>query len=310
MRTKPYISADIGGSHITSVAINPDTKHIIEGTHANRQVDNKGTVESIIATWSTCLKETITKAGGISGIGFAMPGPFDYYSGISKIKGVNKYESLYGINIRQAIQKALSLDDSFPIRFVNDATAFAMGEAWGGIAAQHKKIMAITLGTGFGSAFLNNGLPVIDGSTVPKLGCVYHIPYQDGIADDYFSTRWFVDTFNKLSKTPVEGVKEIAQLANAGHIDAINLFDRFGKNLAEFLLEWIKKFNVEGLIIGGNISNAGSLFIPQMEEVFRTNKLKTQINVSELKEDAALLGAAHLVDDTYYQHIAPLLKLM
>ena len=239
-----------------------------------------------------------------------MPGPFDYFNGISKIKGVDKYDSLYGVNIREAVRKALSLHADCPIRFVNDATAFGMGEAMGGLAGQYKRVMVITLGTGFGSAFLHNGLPVLEGSSVPQSGCVYHLPYQEGIADDYFSTRWFVNTFNALSRAPVKGVKEIARLANGGDTTAIQLINRFGNNLAVFLVEWIKKFGVEALIIGGNISNAGALFIPQMKQVFSAGKLSTRIGLSQLKEDAALSGAAHLVDDTYYHQIAPLLKLM
>ena len=42
----------------------------------------------------------------VKGIGFAMPGPFDYVKGICYIRGVAKYENLYGINISEAIAKA------------------------------------------------------------------------------------------------------------------------------------------------------------------------------------------------------------
>jgi glucokinase len=307
---KPYISADIGGSHITCVAVDPESKHIIEGTYAEKDVDSNGPADDIINAWADCLQESINKAGGLSGIGLAMPGPFDYTNGISKIKGVQKFDNLYDVDIKRALSEALELPLDCPVRFVNDATAFAMGEAWAGKAAPYKKMMAITLGTGFGSAFLEEGVPVLEGETVPDMGCVYHLPYQESIADDYFSTRWFVNSFNAQTGASVAGVKEIADLANSGDAQAVALFKLFGSNLAEFLGEWMRKFGVECLVIGGNISNAGKLFIPTMKTNLDESGLKPDIFVSELKEDAALLGAAHLVEDTYYGRIEPLLKLM
>ena len=72
---------------------------------------------------------------------------------------------------------------------MNDASSFAVGEAWAGSASKFDRSLSITLGTGFGSAFISNRIPIVDGPLVPKLGCIYHLPYRDGIADDYFSTR-------------------------------------------------------------------------------------------------------------------------
>ena len=59
--------------------------------------------------------------------------------------------------------------------------------------------LSITLGTGFGSAFISNRIPIVDGPLVPRLGCVYHLPYRDGIADDYFSTRGLLGRYKKLT---------------------------------------------------------------------------------------------------------------
>jgi len=64
-----------------------------------------------------------------------MPGPFDYVKGISYIRGVAKYENLYGINISDAVSVNLGIQDGFLIRFMNDASSFAVGEAWQGSAS-------------------------------------------------------------------------------------------------------------------------------------------------------------------------------
>lgn len=305
---KPYISADIGGSHISSAAVDPQTRQLLPGTITEVKVDSSSDADDILGKWASCLSDTIKKAGSAEGIGIAMPGPFDYSNGISLIKGVHKFDSLYGINVAASLKKLLKTD--IPVRFINDATAFAIGEAWAGDAKEFKKVLAITLGTGFGSAFLDDGIPVLEGDSVPETGCVYHLPYKNGIADDYFSTRWFVNTFNAGTGSKVKGVKEIADLANEGDKTALKIFNEFGTGLGEFLLPWLAGFECEVLVIGGNIANAGGLFIPAMQNVFEAGSLQTEIRTSRLKEEAALLGAAHLVDDSYYKKIEPLLKLM
>lgn len=52
--------------------------------------------------------------------------------------------------------------------------------------------------------------------------------YRDGMADDFFSTRWFVNTWNMLfPDKKVTGVKEIALRASNGDNNAQSLFENF-----------------------------------------------------------------------------------
>jgi glucokinase len=203
------IGTDIGGSHITCAAIDLSSGKILRDTITKREVNNQAHAHVIIDVWTEALTDALSKvpAEKVKGIGFAMPGPFDYVRGICYIKGVAKYENLYGFNISDAIASSLEVDENFAIRFMNDASAFAVGEAWAGIASSVNRSMSITLGTGFGSAFVNGKIPVVDGPDVPKLGCVYHIPHKDGIADDYFSTRWFLGRYKTLTGKELKGVK-------------------------------------------------------------------------------------------------------
>ena len=98
---------------------------------------------------------------------------------------------------------------------MNDASSFAVGEAWAGSATKVKRSLSITLGTGFGSAFISDRIPIVDGPLVPKIGCVYHLPYRDGIADDYFSTRGFWAGIRNITGKELKGVKELAELASS-----------------------------------------------------------------------------------------------
>ncbi len=306
------IAVDVGGSHITSAAVDLLTGDIISDTFSDQYVNNQAQAAGIINEWSSCLRETIGRipsSGRLEGIGFAMPGPFDYVNGIALFKGVPKYGNLYGFNIGDAMRSSLELPEEFKFRFINDASAFAIGEAWKGKAAGSQRSMAVTLGTGFGSAFIENKIPVVDGPLVPELGCVWHLPYENSIADDYFSTRWFIKEYKTVSGKELTGVKELAAIAKDDP-GAAEIFYRFGRNLGHFLAPWLKRFGAEVLVTGGNISNAGELFIETLQQSLAGEHCSARIEMSELKEEAALLGGAFLFDDDFWKSVQHALPLM
>jgi glucokinase len=305
------IGTDIGGSHISCAAIDLLSGKILRDTFSERTVNNQAQAHSIISVWAETISEVLKKLppDRVKGIGFAMPGPFDYVKGICFIRGVAKYENLYGFNISDAISSSLDVPEDFLIRFMNDASAFAVGESWAGSAIRETRSMSITLGTGFGSAFISNRIPIVDGPEVPKLGCVYHLPYKDGIADDYFSTRWFIGRYKSIRGNDLAGVKELAELALTDN-RVTDLFTEFGDNLGLFLAPWLKKFGAEIIVIGGNISYAYNLFGAVFEERLKKEKCICRVALSNLKEDAALLGSAYLLDDDFWESIQHALPLM
>jgi glucokinase len=305
------IGADIGGSHISCAAVDLTSGKVHMETFAERSVNNQAQAAEIISVWASCLTDVLHKVPpkSVKGIGFAMPGPFDYVKGICYIKGVSKYENLYGLNVGHAIVSSLDVPENFKVRFMNDASAFAVGEAWAGQASKARKSMSITIGTGLGSAFISDKIPVVDGEEVPGIGCVYHLPYKDSIADDYFSTRWFISSYKKATGKEPKGVKEMADLA-ARDKAAMRLFTDFGERLGLFLAPWLNKFGAEILVIGGNISYAYNLFGEVFEQSLRKEKCTCKVALSELKENAALLGSAYLFDDKFWEAVQHALPLM
>jgi len=308
---KLAIGVDIGGSHITAIAVDMEANRIIGGSRAESPVDNKAEADEILTVWTDTLKQVMKgiQIFNLRGIGFAMPGPFDYVRGICLIRGVPKYEKLYGVNVGKAISSRLGLPCDCRVRFMNDASSFAVGEAWAGKAAGFRRMMAITLGTGFGSAFVEDRIPVVEGDRVPKMGCVYHLPFGNGIADDYFSTRWFTSRYLEVTGKEATGVREVAIMAGRAP-EVLEIFNEFGTALGSFLAPWLSRFGAEILVLGGNISHAYNLFGPSMEEALRKEKCNVQTAISELKEDAALLGSAYLLDDGFWKAVQTALPLM
>lgn len=299
------IGADIGGSHITCQLFDLHQNKPVEKLVVRKSVNSQASKDEIIDAWANALQKLILsiEVNDLAGIGFAMPGPFDYENGIAWFKGVQKFDHLYGINIREELQQKLHLSEEISIRFLNDASCFAIGESWMGVASGYKRIIALTLGTGFGTTFLKNGIPVAGEDGVPEDGFLYHIPFEKSIADDYFSTRWFINEYLERSGNKVSGVKELANKAITD-AECREIFQVFGGNLGSFLSPWVNQFNADCIVLGGNISKSLSLFKYELEESLKSDGLNIPVLLSGLEESAALTGSAKLCDDVYYKQFS------
>jgi glucokinase len=283
------ISADVGGSHITTALVNITQQSLIQETLIRERVNPQGTPEEIIDNWSSCIFRTIKGyEHQVKHFGIAMPGPFDYEKGISKIKNVAKFDALYGLNVKEMLAKKLGVTTS-QIKMMNDAGCFLQGEVYAGSAKGFNHVIGLTLGTGLGTARYHYGV-----GDDANLWCM---PFKNSIAEDYISTRWFVNRYQELSGLSIKDVKALAEIYETDEF-AKSIFEEFGLNLALFIEEFIKKDNPEVVIIGGNIANAFHLFKDEMIKHFNKSKINTNINLSKLNEVAALLGAANLWANT------------
>jgi glucokinase len=299
---KLSMGIDIGGSHITCQLFDNNTNKLLPASKVRVDVDGNGSKESILNHWVDAIQQTIStqNINDLAGIGFAMPGPFDYLNGVARFdKNVDKFHDLHGVDIKTELIKRLVLPVDFPIRFLNDAASFAVGMANVEPVSKFKRIIALTLGTGFGTTFIKNGLPVAGEDGIPDDGFLYHIPFQKSIADEYFSTRWFLNEYRNQTGKEISGVKELVELAESDE-NAKRLFNDFGKNLAVFLISWIQKFNADCIVMGGNISKSYSLFESALKSEFKNRGIEPEIVISELDENAALIGSAGLCDDVFY----------
>jgi predicted NBD/HSP70 family sugar kinase/mannose-6-phosphate isomerase class I len=302
------LGVDIGGSHICAALARVDDGQWLPDSYSTKWIDPTGEGGRIIDDWMEVIHRAIACANGdvLTGIGVAMPGPFDYENGISLIEGVSKYEKLFGINIKQAFLDRLEgiaiFFEKDAICFENDAACFGLGECVTGKAAGYKKVIAITLGTGFGAAFVDGGQLVKGGAGVPADGFLYNIPFLSGIAEDYISSRWLLSAFEERSGIAAKDVREIAAralsedgAAGRGVDAARETFRLFGERLGIFLSDRIKDYGADCLVIGGSIAQSEALFLPAMLEVFAAEGVDAAVEISQRPEIAAMTGAARLV---------------
>jgi glucokinase len=289
VNNKPYVlGIDIGGSHITTALIDMDARRLVPGTRKRKLVDSKAGSGFILSRWCGMIEDTFN-AFGIEEryVGLAFPGPFDYPTGVCLIKDQDKFNSLYGLNLKDELAARMNIP-SENFRFINDAASFLQGEVFAGAAQAHRRVLGLTLGTGLGSAL------AIDG--VSEDASLWNSPFRDGIAEDYLSSRWFIERYAQLTQKSIKGVKELAQLKNAGDV-TVRIFSEFTHNLARFLAPVIKQTGAKSIIMGGNISSALSPYLPLLDQLLGQEGLPVNVELTRLKEDASLIGAASCWED-------------
>ncbi|MDG3583853.1 MULTISPECIES: ROK family protein [Galbibacter] len=296
------IGVDIGGSHVSCAAVNTNTNTILPETYFQNEVNSKASKETILQTWGDTINQVlkIFKGKQIEGIGFAMPGPFKYKEGIAMFEVNDKYESLYNVSVLNELPKYVSAKN-IKLRFLNDASSFGLGSLLCGGIKTDKKVIAITLGTGFGAAFFDGDMPILTGNEVPENGCLWDKPYKNGISDDYFSTRWFINAYEEYNgNNDIYGVKEI--IDEEKEVAKV-LFKKFTVNLCEFMLPYINKFQPDLLIIGGSIAKSSSLFLPDLKEAFSEAGMDLSIQIISNTEEANIIGAAYALNDSFWKKI-------
>lgn len=277
------IGVDIGGSHITAAIVDIASSSVVSSTFTRRHVDPQATKEEIIRAWGdTILSCRKNQPEQSIPVGIAMPGPFDYDLGVSKITGLHKFESLFGENVKELLGDYLSIPAS-TIVMTNDAICNLAGERLSGAGIGSSHVAAITLGTGLGSAVYDNG--------EYEMGDLYSMPFRGSRAEEFLSSRWFISEYKNRTNREVSGAKELAAIVNADEV-AKQLFIEFGQSLAAVIQLKFGTQIPDQIIIGGNISKAWDLFYPATKATLDDGRWF--IVPAELGENAPVIGAAGL----------------
>lgn len=225
------------------------------------------------------------------GIRLAFPGPFDYENGVCLLQGQDKFDSLYGMDLR----KELSARLDFPgeeIRFLNDADAFAMGEMGFGESKGAARAMFICIGTGLGSGFGVDGRMAPAGTPgMPEGGELYDQPFLDKRLDDYISRRGLMALSRERLGEALDG-RGLALRAERGDPAARACWLAFGERVRDALTPWLERFRPQTLCFGGQITRSGDLFLPPVEAVCR--ELGVRVYVTEDTSLRAMQGLTRI----------------
>jgi glucokinase len=275
------VSIDLGGTHVSAgrLDVNSGEVRTVHRVPLGPNADRDELVRRITGAAAAVAE------GVVERVGVAVPGPFDYAKGVCLL--THKLEALHGVDLRRELADALHTPPT-SIAFVNDADAFLLGEAWVGAARGHRRAAAVTLGTGLGSAFLEDGKIVDTGPRVPFEGSLHLVPYRGRPAEESVSRAALLAGYGD----PRLDVRDVAIRARNGDARARQVFDELASALGEVTAPWLDSFGASCLVVGGSISQAWDLLEHGLQAALGALDRLEQIAPAARVHDAALLGAA------------------
>ncbi|GAA1581256.1 ROK family protein [Kribbella hippodromi] len=241
---------EVGGSHATAAVVTPGTWQVTEVDRA--ELESQAAAGQVVEQ----LADAARKLPLANGLAIALPGPFDFATGVAWYRGQGKFDQLYGFNLGAALRTELGIER---VLFMNDAEAFAVGEWTAGQVRGIERCVGVTIGTGIGTAFLATGRVVREGSTVPPGGELYKTAYAGKPLEDSISARAILRRYAERTGAEAPGVKEIADQTRAGDTAAREVLLAAFTDLSAALQPWIDRFGVTQTVLGGSISGAFDL---------------------------------------------------
>lgn len=281
------VALDVGGSSVKSALVPaPDPAAIAVTT---TPVDSRGDKNAILGTFKQVIQQHLqeVKRERCLGVGIGFPGPFDYPNGTALVRGVEKYEALYGVNLRAALRTDFG-GRPLPLEFANDAACAILAETRYGTARHYTRVLGVALGTGMGSAFVVDGGLVTAGPGIPGNGYLYAQPFAGVAADDVFSTRGLVARLRRVGVAP--NIPFAAERARAGDSVCKAIFEGFGHDLGMFLVPFAAAFGADALVVVGGIAHSSDLF-----GVALRKRLTIPVYTPSLGDKAGVIGASLLL---------------
>lgn len=272
---------EVGGTHVTAALVDADAHHVLRDSHRRWTLEPSAAASTLLGRLAGCASLVGAPAGAVWGV--AIPGPFDYATGIGRYHDVGKFDTLNGADVKTALAAGIRPAPG-DISFVNDAHAFALGEWAGGAMTGHLRAVALTLGTGIGSAFVESGAIVDSGPSVPPEGRADLLTVGGRPLEETVSRRAIAAAYGGGVD-----VAEIAERARAGEHRARMVLETAFETLGAAFRPWIERFGATVVVVGGAMAGSWDLVsIPLSAGLKGTAELRP----SSLGADAPLVGAA------------------
>jgi glucokinase len=285
---------EIGGTHVISALVNRRAGVLVPGSVRRRSIDPHAPADELINGFAAAM--TDAQAAPDVRWGVAIPGPFDYRHGIGLFKDVGKFDALLDVNLTVRLHAALP-HLTGNITFVNDADAFAVGEWRQGVTAAAARCVGITLGSGVGSSFLDNGIPVTTGTTVPPHGRVHRLKIGTADLEDVVSRRAILARYlagPNVTHVPGLDVHDVFERSRRGDDWATHVLEDAFRALGGALAPWFTRFEATAVAFGGAMTGSWDLILPPLRRGLTTADARIDIELLPAAdtERSALVGAA------------------
>lgn len=307
--SRPVGAIDLGGTSVRAavVDVNGGLAGFVAGaTEASRGPD--AVIDRIVAVLRNSLTRAAVDISELVAVGIGAPGPLDWDTGV-----IHEAPNLPGwkeVPLAARIGDAVGL----PAFLENDANAAALAEWQYGVGRGAANMLYVTVSTGVGGGLILEGelwhgaygsagefghMTVdFDGPLCDcgNRGCIEAIAAGPDIA------AWVGEQIAAGHPSSLAGPadlsgRDVVEAAQQGDALAVGALERAGRAVGFGVINVAHLVNLDTVVIGGGIANAGDLLFDPLRATVREHLLEStapnlRIEPWSLGEDVGLLGAA------------------
>jgi glucokinase len=312
-----FIGIDLGGRALRGAVVDHRGQVLAD---VDWSLDTENSRQSVdrIAEAVAQLRDKARGKGQVAGIGIGVPGLVNRKT--NRIEVLSAHPSLSEIDL----STELSAITGLPVAIDNDANAAAIAELEVGAARGRRDVFFVTLGEGIGGGLIINGQiyrgamgfagefghMTIDPEGIEcrcgNIGCLETIASAPNIVRRT-RERLYRDRTSSLSRLAIPRDREftaedIAHAAREGDEMAQVMMERTGMFLGIALAAVINLLNVEMVVMGGGVMEAGEIILKPTTNEARRRAFPPSFNsceivIARLGPGAGMIGAALLARD-------------
>lgn len=309
------VVVDLGGTKILSAILNKDAKIVSTAKKSTKSESKKETIiQRIIFTIEASIRNANLSIEDIDGIVLGVPGSLNPETGVVNLAPNLGWKNL---NIINPIQNYFNRK----VLIENDANLGTLGIYHFEKKSKCKNLIAIFVGTGIGAGIIIDGKlyrgknfsageigHIIINEEGYKCGCGNYGCLETE-ASRTAITRMINEQIKKGKKTIITKLTDNPRIIKSSILkEAINQKDKVTIKSVKYSAEkiglvignLINLFDFDCVVLAGGVMEAiGSFMLPLIKEKIKETALKsnyknTEIALSKLKDDAALLGGFSL----------------
>lgn len=305
-----YLGIDVGGMSVKCGLVSDDGKIVAKKSI----VTTLGNYHKTIAEIADLCRDVVASAGAsmddVAGVGTGIPGTV-HEGVVSFAANLGWYKVPYVEELEKLLGK--------PCYAGNDANCALLGEWKFGAAKGTKDVMAITIGTGIGTAFIVDGKMLLGNGSAGTEGGHVRIKERGKLCgcgrrdcwELYASTTSLLERTKDLAEREPDGItaRILKENGTSGHnifnaekegdASASKVLDEYIDDICVGLINYVNIFRPEMIIVGGGISAQSRIIAPLEEKVNAEayggkNNPHVAISTPVFFNDAGIVGAAAL----------------
>lgn len=283
------LALDLGGSRLKAGLILDGLleEHRIETAPAD---GTRAAIEAAVAT--------ISLGWSFDAVGVCVPGLVDASGTVVSLPG--KHAGIEGLDLVGILRE---MTGATRITIVNDAIAYATGEAVAGAGRGAERVVVVTIGTGVGVTVIQRGAPITTGTVGGGIlgGFIPISERSDGPTDSIGRP----DTIEALCSAArlaeacgAASVEAAYEAFSRGDAAARTGIETYRAHLVRALAALASAHAPERIVLGGGPMTADDPVTPGIEEDVNARMFgsyRVEVRLAALGDTSALIGLAHLV---------------